>query len=189
MKISALAVALFVGNVSAGGNGWLPSGLAWGDDVKAIQGRLGKVEPDLCEGAEQSLYKSRGWSCEGISKPGLRLSGTRFDVRLRMSERGYGLANINMLSRVDGTKTDRVGRASLMETCSAAQQVITARLGEGTVTSQVVTGEAVRLMRLWTTPDKGTEVTVACLERPEADFGEVMVDFAPVQVRVPQGSV
>lgn len=42
------------------------------------------------------------------------------------------------------------------------------------------------MMRMWTTPDKSTEVTVACLERPEADFGEVMVDFAPVQVKEPK---
>lgn len=63
-------------------------------------------------------------------------------MRLRMSERGYDLANINIISRIDGTKSDKVGRAPLMETCNAARQVITCRLGEGTVTSEVVNRQA-----------------------------------------------
>lgn len=180
---AVLATAGLLAGAAWAGGGWLPSGLEWGDDVKAIQSRLGKVEPDLCQRGEQPYYRERGWSCEGMAKPGVRMIGSRFDVRLRMSELGYGLANVNMLSRVDGTKTDRVGRLSLLETCSAAEQAISSRLGSGRVTSAIVSAEAVRKITLWVSPDNTTEVSMACLERPESDFGEVMVDFAPVPVR------
>jgi hypothetical protein len=179
---AALAMASLGAGPSFAGGNWLPSGLEWGDDVKAIQGRLGKVEPDLCKGDERPYYRERGWSCEGILKPGLRLAGSRFNVRLRMSEGGYRLANVNMLSKIDGTKTDRVGRLSLLETCDAAQQVLSSRFGSGTVTSAVVSAEAVRKITMWVSPDGTTEVKVACLELPESDFGEVMVDFAPIPV-------
>lgn len=166
------------------GTGHLPGGLSWGDDVAEIQGRIGKVQPDLCSGDEASYYRSMGWSCEGMSKPGFSAGGAAFNVRLRMAEMGYGLANINMVAKVAGKKASPQLRQALASVCGATLRLLVSRFGEGIATSDVSQADAFRRVHTWTTPDRRSEVTLACVESQGADGGgEVMVDFEPVRGR------
>lgn len=168
-------VGINASNAAPVGTDEVIAGLRWGDGVAALKQRFEGLEPDLCSASERGYYEAMQWSCEGFAKKGLVIAGTRFYVRVRMSSEVYGLAGLSMLTRIEGTKTDRLGRSMLLDTCEQMQKILTARFGGGSSASNVMTREAVKVVASWRSERSSSDVTLACVEAAMNDYGEVLV--------------
>ncbi len=152
-------------------------GVRWGDSIEQISKQFGKLEADLCRREDKNYYKAMKWSCEGVMRPHHQVLGLEFDVKFRLSDDFYGLANVNLLGRVRDTGE----QTGFVEACANLTGALEASFGVGRRTSDIVSPEVVRRIVLWESPRKSALVTLACLKTPGVDYGELMINVDPIE--------